>query len=177
MDLNQDYFELFGLPARFELDIESLAARYRELQAQTHPDRFAGASDQEKRTAMQLTTYLNEAYQALKDPAKRARCLLELQGLGVDEHANRAMAPAFLMEQMELREALAAVKDSADPQSRLEGLLGDVQRRARAMLQELSDSFAAGTPEALERARTLVLEMQFIRRLEEELLALEEQLF
>ena len=68
MNLNQNHFELFGLPARFAVDAAALEARYHELQREVHPDRFAAAPDPERRASMQLATRVNEAYQTLKSP-------------------------------------------------------------------------------------------------------------
>ncbi|HKJ76321.1 MAG TPA: Fe-S protein assembly co-chaperone HscB, partial [Gammaproteobacteria bacterium] len=72
-DFSQNYFELFGLPEGFEVDSETLSLRYRDLQRALHPDRFAGASDRERRLSVQQTARVNEAYRTLKDPLARAR--------------------------------------------------------------------------------------------------------
>jgi molecular chaperone HscA len=103
-DLSHNHFELFGLKAGFEVDGETLALRYRDLQKETHPDRFANASEQERRLSVQLAAQINEAFRVLKSPLARARYLLELKGVVIDDTDTR-MDPAFLMEQMELREA------------------------------------------------------------------------
>ena len=77
----QNHFELFGLPARFEVDMGALDAAYREVQGRVHPDRFVNASDAEKRVAMQWATRANEAYQTLRNPMLRARYLCDLAQL------------------------------------------------------------------------------------------------
>ena len=69
----QNHFELFQLPARFDVDMDTLDAAYREVQGRVHPDRFVNASDAEKRVAMQWATRANEAYQTLRNPQKRAQ--------------------------------------------------------------------------------------------------------
>ena len=76
MDFNVDHFTLFGLPRLFRLDVTALDARYRELAAQVHPDRFAQAGDAERRLSLQWATRVNEAYQTLNSPLKRAQYLL-----------------------------------------------------------------------------------------------------
>src|SRR5947207_7066240 len=100
------YFELFGLQPGFALDAEALEAAYRDIQSQVHPDRFAHAGDAERRASLQWTTRVNEAFQVLKNPVKRARHLLELHGVDVAFETNTAMPPEVLMQQMELREKL-----------------------------------------------------------------------
>ena len=94
------HFELFGLPARFEVNGEALERSYREIQSRVHPDRFAHAGDAERRASLQWTTRVNEAYRTLKDPVQRAKHLLELHGVDVAFETNTAMPPEFLMQQM-----------------------------------------------------------------------------
>jgi molecular chaperone HscB len=102
----QNHFELFQLPAAFDVDMDALDAAYREIQGRVHPDRFVNASDAEKRVAMQWATRANEAYQTLRKPMLRARYLCELNGVDLQTESNTAMPMDFLMQQMELREAL-----------------------------------------------------------------------
>src|SRR5258708_19679071 len=103
---SSSHFELFGLSPRFQLDAVALERAYREIQARVHPDRFAHAGDAERRASLQWTTRVNEAYRSLKNPVQRASHLLALHGVDVAFETNTAMAPAFLAQQMELREAL-----------------------------------------------------------------------
>lgn len=109
-----NHFELFNLPAKFEIDLPSLDAAYREVQGRVHPDRFVGASATEQRVAMQWATRANEAYQTLKNPLKRARYLVELNGIDLQTESNTAMPMDFLMQQMEWREALGEAKAGKD---------------------------------------------------------------
>src|SRR5690606_31603262 len=102
----QNHFELFHLPVSFAVDMAQLARSYHEVQGRVHPDRFAHASETEKRVAMQWATRANEAYQTLRDPFKRAAYLCELHGVDLQTESNTAMPAAFLMQQMEWREAL-----------------------------------------------------------------------
>lgn len=114
MDFNADFFSLFDLPPRFRLDPGKLDMRYRELQKEVHPDRFANAEDAQKRLSMQWATRVNEAYQALKKPLERAKYLLHLAGHDVQAESNTAMATDFLVEQMEWREATAEARVGRD---------------------------------------------------------------
>lgn len=114
MDFNADFFELFQLPRRQRLAPGDLDIRYREIQNQVHPDRFAQASDAERRLSMQWATRANEAFQTLKRPLDRARYLLHLAGVDVAAESNTAMPMDFLMAQMEWREALAEARGARD---------------------------------------------------------------
>src|SRR5215831_687829 len=102
----QNHFELFGLSPSYGLDKGVLEKAYREIQSRVHPDRFAHAGDAERRASLQWTTRVNEAYQALKNPVARASHILALHGVDVAFETNTAMPADFLMQQMELREAL-----------------------------------------------------------------------
>jgi molecular chaperone HscB len=91
----------------------SLERSYREIQAQVHPDRHAGAGEAGRRAALQWTARVNEAYRTLKSPVQRARYLLELHGVDVQFETNTQMPTEFLLRQLELREALEAARDAA----------------------------------------------------------------
>ncbi len=109
-----DYFALFGLPARQRLDAGALEKAWRELAARVHPDRYATASPAEKRVVMQWAATINEAYQVLRQPLQRARYLCERAGQALEEESNTSMAPGFLMQQMEWREQLEQARDEGD---------------------------------------------------------------
>ena len=110
----QNHFELFELAPGYALDTAALESAYREIQARVHPDRFAHAGDAERRASMQWTTRINEAYRTLKSPVRRAKYLLELNGVDVAFETNTSMPPEFLMKQMELREALEQAGEAKD---------------------------------------------------------------
>lgn len=173
--LQQNHFALFGLEPGFEIDPQYLAERYRELQRQVHPDRFAGASDQERLLSVQQAAQVNEAYQTLKSPLSRARYLLTLRGVELNEQDTR-MDPLFLMEQIELREALAAVRGKGDPLASLMTLRDTIEAKERALIASLVAAFAKGDEAALEAARVSVRKLQFMARLNSEVEELEEEL-
>jgi molecular chaperone HscB len=110
----QNHFELFHLPQQFALDLSALNLALREVQSQVHPDKFVNATDAEKRVAMQWATRANEAYQTLKSPLKRAQYLCELNGVDLQIETNTAMPMAFLMQQIEWREALHDARANRD---------------------------------------------------------------
>lgn len=160
----QNHFELFHLPARFDIDLEALDRAYHEVQNQAHPDRFASASSAEKRVAMQWATRANEAYQTLKNPLARAKYLCELNGVDLQIESNTAMPPAFLMQQMEWREKLEdahAEKDIGE----LENLEGELRAARKAETASLATSLDAGDYHAAAQG---VRRMMFIEKFEEE---------
>ncbi len=113
MNLQDTDFELFAVPPTFAQDRRAIDARWKELQREAHPDRFAAQGVAAQRVAMQWSVRINEAYQRLKDPVRRAAYLCELHGAPVNAENNTAMPGAFLMQQMEWREALDEVETPA----------------------------------------------------------------
>ncbi len=131
--LQDDDFQLFGLPAGFALDRAALDERWKALQRQAHPDRFAAQGAAAQRVAMQWSVRINEAYQRLKDPLKRAAYWCELNGAPIKAESNTAMPTAFLMQQMEWREAL----EEAAGAEAIEALLAQTQAFRRDSLDQL----------------------------------------
>jgi molecular chaperone HscB len=164
MNLNQNHFELFGLPALFAVDAAALEARYHELQREVHPDRFAAAADAERRVSMQLATRVNEAYQTLKSPLRRAVYILQLRGVDPGLETNTAMPPDFLMEQMSWRERIEAGSEEPEALVRLRAGLRDESRK---VYEELHDQLDEGRDD--EAASQTVRALMFYAKLDEEI--------
>lgn len=128
MNLQSTDFELFGVPTCFAQDAAFLDGRWKELQRQVHPDRFATQGAAAQRVAMQWSARINEAYRRLKDPLKRAAYLCELHGVHIEAESNTAMPAEFLIQQMELRERL----DDADTAEELQ----QISRLSASLLLE-----------------------------------------
>lgn len=176
MDFRQNYFELFGLPEAFELDLKALSARYQTLQKTLHPDRFASASERERRLSLQQAAQVNSAFQTLKDPLARARYLLELHGLGGDDESTTIRDPEFLEQQMDLREALAEIRHGDDPGAALMDFMQNLEQTLKGCVERLKQDFARGDKSALADAQTIVHQLQFLYRLRQEAEAMEEDL-
>ncbi|MDM0024130.1 Fe-S protein assembly co-chaperone HscB [Variovorax saccharolyticus] len=169
MNLNDTDFQLFAVPATFAQDRATLDARWKELQREAHPDRFAAQGPAAQRIAMQWSVRINEAYQRLKNPIKRATYLCELHGAGIQAHTNTAMPPEFLMQQMAWREELDDAADAAA----LDSLRAEVEAgRAQALstLDWLIDE-KGDYPEAARQVRALM----FIERFAEDIEAKADQ--
>ena len=176
IDSTRNYFELFGLPAGFEIDVQALTERYRDLQRSVHPDRFTNATDRERRLSMQQASLINEAYQSLKEPLKRARYLLGLNGIDINDESNTIMDTTFLMQQMELRETLEELSGKSDPMTALEEFSAEVESMINDLISQLSSCFGDSSEDALNRAHGLSLQLQFLYRLREEVEEREEAL-
>ena len=135
MNLQSDDFELFGVPRRFAQERSALDARWKELQREAHPDRHAASGAAAQRQAMQWSVRINEAYQRIKDPMRRAAYLCELHGAPIRAEDNTAMPGDFLMQQMEWREAL----EEADSLAQVEALEDQVRQARRVALERCAD--------------------------------------
>jgi len=145
ISLQANDFALFELPLQFALDRAQLDERWKALQREVHPDRFAAEGAAAQRVAMQWSVRINEAYQRLKDPLKRAAYLCELRGVPVQAESNTAMPPAFLMQQMEWRETLEDTQDvgAQDLADEVAGERRRVQQSLGVLLDEAGDVQAA----------------------------------
>ena len=171
MKLDSDDFELFDLPRQFAQDRTLVDARWRALQADVHPDRHAASGAAAQRTAMQCSVRVNEAYQRLKDPLRRAAYLCELQGAPIEAESNTAMPTAFLMQQMEWREALDDVRTLED----VERLAAEVAAHRRVALQELAATLdeRQDAETASQQVRALMFVERFADDVDRRLQALE----
>ena len=163
---SSSHFELFGLQPAFLLDQEALERAYREIQSRVHPDRFAHAGDAERRASLQWTTRVNEAYQTLTNPVARASHILALHGVDVAFETNTAMPADFLMQQMEMREALEDATETRNAgaldalQRRIDGEKAGLEKRLGERIDKKKDYAAAAD---------LVRELQFLQKLEAEI--------
>jgi molecular chaperone HscB len=170
LNLQSSDFELFGLAERFAQDRAAIDARWKELQREAHPDRFAAQGQAAQRVAMQWSARINEAYARLKDPLKRAAYLCELRGAPINAENNTAMPAAFLVEQMEWREALDDAQAGADVDA-LDEQLNRARRQVLERIGQLLDE-QGDAPAAAQQVRALM----FIERFGEDVQARLEQL-
>lgn len=157
----QNHFELFHLPQQFAVDLKALDSAYHEVQNQVHPDKFASASDAEKRVAMQWATRANEAYKTLKSPFKRAAYLCEINGVDLQTESNTSMPVEFLMQQMEWREALDDARAEKN-RAALEQLDNDLRGARKATVGEVGALLDNGDfTQAAEKVRQLMFLEKF----------------
>lgn len=164
-----NYFQLFDLPPAFELDVAALLPRYRELQRQYHPDRFAAEPAAAQRAAVQQAADINTAFNTLKDPVQRARHLLQLASHPLHIESATVSDADFLMAQMELREQLEEAEDPEQLQS--------LREEAQEWLDSLGREFAIDYREGdWQEATDSVRKMQFMARFIDEVRSKEARL-
>ena len=158
MNLQSNDFELFGLTVQFSQDRKAIDARWKELQGEAHPDKFAAQGVAAQRIAMQWSVRINEAYQRLKQPLSRASYICELYGAPIQAEKNTAMPTAFLMQQMAWREAL----DEADTLQTMEEIAATVSRSGHELLLKIEH--VLDTEKNFIAAAHLVRSLMFIER-------------
>ena len=153
-----DHFARLGLRQAYDLDPAELERQYFGFQRRFHPDRFVRKSAKEKAHSLQHATNLNEAYDALKSPLRRALYLLVLLGHPVADDARTTSDPALLQEALELRQALAEAGDEAD----IAAVASDAEARIEDCRKALSAAFAT---DDLDAASELTLRLTYLDKL------------
>jgi molecular chaperone HscB len=173
MKLDDSDFALFQLPEQFDLDSSLLHLRWKELQAKVHPDKFVAEGPAAQRIAMQWSVRLNEAYQRLKDPLKRASLLCELAGAAINAENNTAMPSHFLMQQMQWREELEEAVNSPQLERLLEQVITQKNQRFQLVQQYLDQdkNFTAASQEV----RAIMFIQKLIDEVKNTMYALEDQ--
>jgi molecular chaperone HscB len=179
-----DYFSFLGLPRKLVLDVQELDRRFRELSRKFHPDFYYNASPAERLASLERSSYLNDAYRALKQPVSRIEHLLMIEGLplGKDEGGAAKVPPGLLEEVFALNEELDEIRDLresgtdaatlaarlATARQPIEGKR-DEHERALAEASEQWDRQADAPADArratLESLRRLLLERNYITNL------------
>ena len=164
MNLQSNDFELFNIPMQFAQDRTVIDSRWKELQREAHPDKFAAQGGAAQRVAMQWSVRINEAYQRLKQPLSRASYVCELRGAPIQAENNTAMPTGFLLQQMEWREAL----DEANTLQAVEEIAVTVNKNGRDLLLkiehvlDIEKNFIA----AAELVRSLMFIERFAREVD-----------
>ena len=175
----RDYFALFELPAKLNVDVAWLERKFYEQSRKLHPDRFAAKPLAEQQRATEQSSFLNDAYRALKDPIARTEYLLSLEGVQMEEQSRsatdaaratgaekkQAVPPELLEEVFELNMQLQEMKmahelgEEADQDTRLglEAARASFQSKLKAIdgdlrkLWDLWDSMIEGSPDEAKR--------------------------
>ena len=132
-------FQIFNMPVSFKIDEAELGQKYFQIQKMVHPDRFASASEAEKRNAQQWSTRLNDAYSVLKDPIQRAKLVCALLGSPVDEESSGSINEEFLMDQLIRREEISTAKEAND-ETRLKKLKEEISGEKEDLLKKVEHS-------------------------------------
>jgi molecular chaperone HscB len=187
-----DYFTFLGLPRTLTIEPADLERRFRELSRKFHPDYFYNASPTERLASLERSSYLNDAYRALKNPATRIEHLLAIEGMPPVKsedpstssgQGGTAKVPAGLLEEVfELNEQLDEIRDAresgADPAAltaRLQSARGPIDAKREEHERQLEalaaqwdaqrESAPDGRRATLEALRERLLERNYINNL------------
>ncbi|MEY4453736.1 MAG: Co-chaperone protein HscB [Pseudomonadota bacterium] len=160
--MSQNFFTLLKLPEAFVIDLEKLDQNYQGIQKEIHPDRFASFDDETKLESIKKTAQVNDAYQTLKSPIRRAEYLLQLHGVNIHDEKYTAVPQDFLMQQMEWREELETHKQN---KLALEKLAADIQKNKNEMMSQLPSFF--DHKDHLNDAIQITRELNFIEKIEQ----------
>ena len=173
MDFTSNYFEIFGLPVSYQVDLSLLADRYRSMQRKFHPDRYARKPAQEQRLAVQYAAVINQAYTELSSPLLRAQYLLSLQNMAGYGDVKITRDPQFLMQQIELREKLADLSEANDAFAILDEVAGQAESDYIGLQQVFDQQYSHSD---FQGAEETVAKMQFFSKLLNETEQLEQEL-
>ena len=165
IDFNQNYFQLFELENSFDVNQEILEKKYLNFQKTFHPDKFINASDHEKRISLQITSYINEAYETLKNDYLKSMYLLKINGYEIDDQNTTISDPEFLMHQMELREELEEIEESENLNFK-ENFMKKINEHKNECLKDFKKKF---NDNLFEEASQKVKEMKFYLSIENEI--------
>jgi molecular chaperone HscB len=170
-----DYFSIFGLDPRLNLDLAALEQEFHRLSRRLHPDRYTRASEDEKQWSLADTALLNDAYRTLKDPLRRTEYLLKLKDAETGASAKdcsdtvllrnqekTSRVPADLLEEVfdlnmqleEMRRSKKMGQEDPEPKEslqqareKLEGMVAAVDRDLRAQWSnwDAGDEVARGS--------------------------------
>ena len=172
-----NYFEIFSLEEKFTINVDQLAERFQTIQKSIHPDRFTHASSQEKSIAVKKSTAVNDAYQTLKNPIKRAEYLLKMRGIEIPDEQQTFSDNAFLMRQMELREMLAEVKYADDINAAIFEVTQVFELEFEQLYKSMQMALLEDTDSSNNLACELLRKLKFYQKLHLELDRLEDLLF
>ena len=153
--MTQNFFDTFNLPVLFNIDIDMLNHQYRTLQKTIHPDRFVNATDAEKKQSLQKSTQINDAYQVLKDPIKRASHIISLHQVLKEN----TLPPDFLMQQMEWEEEFETINDLEQVQLFSDKIDGEKKMLMDLLAMDLDDK------KDWESATNIIGKLKFITNL------------
>lgn len=171
-----NFFSLFGLPEKFEIDSLKLNDAYKKLAQITHPDKFASGSSNEKLLAVQKNAQVNDGYQVLKKPLSRAEHLLWLRGIELQHEQTTMQDPVFLMQQMEWREQLADIDSAASPLDALSTLDSELKESIKEQISALAIMLEKQDDDSNQLAATQIRKLKFLEKLRVEIERKEDEL-
>lgn len=170
-----NYFELYGLPQHFRQDAAAVKSKYYELSRRYHPDRFATADATTRLEALRLAALNNDAYHTLSHPDRLMAYMLKLHGV-LEEEEKYTLPPAFLMEMMELNEAISDYELTPENEAKKQLAYDNWQEQLTSWEQHtlpLLERYDAGDPsrELLLQVKDACFRKKYLLRIGERMAA------
>lgn len=167
-------FEVLGIEPRYDIDRKEIEKRHRDLSKALHPDKFAQDGASARRESLERAAQVNEAWRIVRDPIRRAEALFTLAGIKVGETNEPKSDQAFLMEMMEMREALSEARETKDL-DKVRALAADAEAREAAAKEAISAAMDVGNDiDLLSKALPKLGELRFYRRMLEDVSSVED---
>jgi len=164
----KDFFSLFGFSVGFDIDLDELHRRYRELQRRVHPDNYASSTSAERLASVQQAADVNEAFHTLKSPLRRAGYLLALRGIVLEDDKPTSLDMEFIQEQIELREDLEDIRHHHGSIANADGFLSDINARLDALFQKFARDLLDANSQMPQELHLTYHKLQFFTRLQQE---------
>lgn len=159
------YFELFEIPVSLRVDPSKLSKTYFKLSRQFHPDFHTHASAEEQEKALEITSLLNEAWKTFQNPSATLRYALTVKGL-LDKEEKHSLSPDFLMDMMEINEALSEEDAGKDPSlllAKIQELENAIYDPVKKIIEHYDDLTA--TQEELAKVKEYYFQQKYLNRI------------
>lgn len=162
------YFELFGIPVQLRVDTRSLSARFFALNREFHPDFHAQADEEKRNEVLEKSALLNRAWKTFQQPDDTIKYVLQLKGL-LEEEEKHALPPDFLMEVMEINEAL--MEPEEDTREKLEKRMTELNTEIYEPVKDIVENYQEATtpPEALLQVKDWYYKKKYLERIRRQL--------
>lgn len=160
--MQDNYFQLFDMEAKFDIDNKKLDNLYQQQIIRFHPDKFATKSSSEKLQALQNTSLINSAYSVIKSPLKRADYLLSLKGINAFDEKDTQMDIDFLIQHGELREQLEEIKTTKN-ENELNNFIDNINEKINTNIKQISQLFKEKLD--LKKIKNSIRELKFHEQL------------
>ena len=167
-----NYFHLFHLPPAPTIDEAALKKTFYANSKRFHPDFHTLEDAATQQEVLEKSTQNNQGYKVLADDDLRLGHLLELKGVLGAEGTNE-VPQDFLIEIMEVNEALMELEFEDDPMTRLKvtGLIDQLEADLRSEVAQVYDTYddATATPDQLQLLKDYYLKRRYLLRLREKI--------
>jgi len=180
--MTENYFALLGVDKKYDIDLPQLKANNLRLQHALHPDRQLHQSSAQQLSAANKLAQINQAFATLNSSYHRGEYLLSLMGIAKKSANETIKNPQLLIQQMDLRERLSEIRQLDDPEDSLQQFSASIVTKVQLLQQKISTLFdglqdaKSSNPKQLQLLTDALTELQFISKLQQEILRFEEQL-